>query len=401
MVIPPTRSSHELVEGAIGRKWLRAQVRETMKPTPVGRGFTPSTIGLIDQALGHPLVSELYHIEIGRRQTPLRFDLMENCLSNLKDSLSPASLKSRLRDPSGYEKLEYELLAASGYRRYGLRLTPNLARQGPDLVITSQSGDKVWVECKRKDSKTSLEDRMARYRHLVDQPLMDQMKEDGLYCHINFRLLDDPTEIDPQDLVRQVIELCRGRDLASELLFDRIELSIVKLAEDVPEDILNSFITERTIMRSSSVAVKDGELDPSVRSKPIQIQWIIPDDQAGKIRGIENSLREAASQIPQEGPSIVYIDINSHDYFEIHGLLPILSEHVESLLRRTFRRVNYVVLTAVWPALTLNGIEGWGLDLHVVEQPKPRSALPTGIPLLGVTPDFEQLWIHGIWGRPG
>lgn len=402
MVVPPSLASHKLTEHAIGRRWLREQVELAAKAIPVGKGFTPSTIGRINEALGHPLASELYHINIGRRKSALRFDLMERCLAELAETLNLADLRPRLRDSGGYEKLEYELLVASGYHRSDPNISINLNQPGPDVTVISQSGQEAWVECKRKDSVTALEQRMIKYRQLIDQPLIDQMKAEKLYHHVNFRVLDDPSDINPDELIRRVIGLCKTNDLASERPYDRIEVSTVKLAErdqEIPDEILQSFLSQRTAIRSTSVPVREGVPDPSLRRKPIQVQWFLPDDLAGRVKGIESSLGQAASQTPKSGPSVVYIDVNSDDYNEIQELLPLLSQRVREVLGGAFRRVNFVVLTAVWTAMTLNEIEGWGVDVAVIRQPKPRSSFPAGVPVLGLTEGFEQLWLPGTWAQ--
>lgn len=392
---------YPVADSVLGGRWLRGQVANAAKPIPAPRkGFSSSTLGLLHSRRGHPIVSEIVEVAEARRTRLLRMALVDGGLTELGRSGDLSTLRPRLRHNVEYEKVEFEVLVAAAYARYGCSVVPNFGTPGPDFEIVTASGTQVWVECKRKDSVTQLEEKMQRYRGKVDSDLISAMRKDDLSFHVNFHVLEDPSSVDPDELIRATLQLCRSKEWGTESFDDSLRIEVVKLAEPgaaVPEDVLQMFLSERLAMRISQVAVRDGVLKPESRQNPIQVQWIVPTDAAGRARGLENSLRQAASQLPRSGPAIVYIDLNAREYTEALEELDRANRDVSRLLAGQHKRVNYVVLSAIFPTSTSDGIEGWSVNTMLFRQRNPRSELPKEIPVLGATPHFERCWFVGEW----
>lgn len=401
-VRPRSHERHPYTERALGLGWIKQALQEVAKPMSLGKkGFDRTYAGLVNARLGHPLIWELYEAGLGRRTRLLRMDLIEDCLSELSlGLLDGVTLRSRLRSSSEYAKVEFELLVAAAHARHGCEIHPNLGSAGSDLIVKAGSSDQTWVECKRKDTRTELETRMVNYRRDVDDRLVRGLQDEKLCYHINFHVLDDPSAIDASDLIRLAISLCKTRDMGSEVISDRIRIEVLKLAEpgtELPAEVLNMLLTQRAGMRSGQAHVIDGQPDLNRRVDPVQVQWYLPKDVTGRAKSIETTIHEAASQIPQSGPGIVYIDVSSNDYYKTQESLAELDPVVEEALSRHYTRLNYVVLTAICPSSTSDGIEGWSFETLLVEQRRPRTHLPDKMPVLGRTPHFERCWIVGPW----
>ena len=388
-------------DSILGSAWIRRQVAIGSKPIPAPRkGFSASMLGQLHARRGHPVISEIIEVGEGRRGRLLHMSLLDTGLEELRRFGDLAPLAARLRQTDEYEKAEYEVLAAAAYARHGCSIAPNFGGRGPDFEVTSNSGVSAWVECKRKDTVTQLEQKMRRYRSRVDADLISTLQKNQLSFHVNFHVLEDPSAVDPKELMQATVDLCRARDWGSETFGSSLRIQVVKLAEPgatVPEEILNLFMSERLAMRTSQVSVRDGAVEPQNRQNPVQVQWVVPTDTAGRAKGIENSLREAASQLPRSGPGIVYIDLNASEYSEAQNGLDRVNRDISRLLSGQYRRINYVVVTAIFSTSTSDGVEGWSFNVILFKQRNPRAELPGGIPVLGATPHFERSWFDGEW----
>jgi hypothetical protein len=388
-----------LTRAVIGEDWLKERVRASHAPVGTRRGFTPSVIGSIDKARAHPLALEIREITSGSRDTPLRLDLMESCLEELWPRINLAKLRARLREDAEYEKAEYELLVAAGYSRHGLDTVPNFAETGPDILVIGNDSH-VWIECKKKDARTSLQEKVDKFRSRVDNELVLQLEREQLNCHVAFEVLDDPTPVDPQAVVDATLAISRSREIATEFLFDRLRVSVLRLAApggSVPGDLIDMLRTKTPGAFRAKAHHNDGEIDRSRWHDPIQVQWSIPEDQTGRSRSIENSLREAVGQIPREGPGIVYIDVNCREWYESERLLKDLIIDVKRLLKGSFRRFNHVVLTSLFATKSRDDFETLGFHAAVATQERPRSPLPHDVPVVVLEPTFHRAWIPGRW----
>lgn len=400
-VEPGSHEEYPYTERALGLDWMQEAFREVAKPLSLGKGgFDRTHAGLVNAKLRHPLIWELYEVGLGRRTRLLHMDLIEDCLSELRDQIDGTTLRPRLRSPTQYQKVEFELLVAAGHSRHGCEVDPNLETAGSDLKVKADSSVEVSVECKRKDPRTGLEERMASYRRDVDERLLKALRGEQLNYQVSFHVLDDSSAIDASDLVRFATSMCKEQDMGSEVVANTIRIEVLKLADpgaELPGEVLDMLVARRPGIRSSQVQVMDGELNLDRRVDPIQIQWYMPKDVAGRARSIKNNLEDAKSQVPRSGPSVVYIDVSSNDYYTTQETLTELDGVVEEALARHYTRFNYVVLTAICPSSTPDGTEGWSFETLLVRQRKPRSDLPANMPVLGRTPHFERCWFVGLW----
>jgi hypothetical protein len=397
-VRPGNRNEHPLVEKAIGKAWLDAEVRRaTSRIPPSRKTFSQWELSRIQRAIAHPLISEIRQIFQDGQGYLFRHDLLENCLEQLFSALDFKSLRPRLRSAREYEKVEYELLVAAAYARYGCQVTPNLTSKGADMEVRAGSDEPVWIECKRKDTRTASEAGMKSFREQIDGRLIDALSSSGLNYNVTFDVSGDPTHLRPEDLIANTVSLCSRSDNTSENICDCVSVSVVKLADPgarIPADVLDLFRQSPAGMRKSSMGV---EADQAFHVDPIQVQWNIPDDADGRRKGVLESLREAASQLPASGRGVIYIDINLKDYDQITDTFDDANQDIQSELSHHHGRVNCVVVTVVTPSRTMDGKSGWAFDALLVRQADPKRLLPAKLPILGATPNFERAWIVGDW----
>ena len=400
-VLPSAPTSHRFVRALIGRDWLRRRVERLLQPRRLKKGFTRDVVTRTDFLMEHPIVSDLHEVRIGRRDRPIRTDFLEHQLRQVATIHDPRQLRARLRDSNSCEKVTYELAVEAGFARMGFEphLVPAVPRKRtPEFFIEATPGARLWVECKKKDSRTSLERKMDAYRARVDHLLVEQLRTRRLNFYLRLKFLSDPSGISEEDFVARTVNALptEGR----HVLFEDIELTAVKLCDpgdSVSRQALNLFPVGRQRSVYLTLRRTNEDIDWSRVQDPLILSWDIPDDFQGAVKGLITSFKDAARQIPQSGPGAVYIDVNCEDYEEERELMVAARSEIKDQLAESFSRVNIVVITSMWPSQTLDDLVGWRIAAEPIQNPHARAQLPKGTLILGEDPPSKRSWLPGKW----
>lgn len=122
------------------------------------------------------------------------------------------------------------------------------------------------------------------------------------------------------------------------------------------------------------------------------------DDPEQRVRGIVRNLKTAAKQVLEGLPNLIYIDVNIPSYEQEQAEFGSMVDAVENTLTAGHRRVSAVVVTNIFPALSLDEYLGWRVITELVMQPKPTAALTKGAEFPGNV--SSQRWLRGHPSRP-
>lgn len=264
--------------------------------------------------------------------------------------------RHRLRDPIIYEKAIYEIRVAASMKKNGYKVA--YIKEGkektPDLLI-EKNGEKVYVECKRKD-KISHRDQLTQNLWntvmIRSQKLMDKIgKNYAVIAKANTDLTSGTANI----LGHYIEELIKQSDMGTHKYQD-FEVILKELGQfekpnkgaflvDLKEFGIDK--TYPTLFLYQRADVKfSGSLE--VENKNRRLMAFASTQMADRVKGILESFDHAYKQIPKSGAGVIYIEINTslyRNYDEIERDLSFIRKKINGKLN-VVKRVNAVILTA-------------------------------------------------------
>jgi hypothetical protein len=359
----------------------------------------PSNLAQSSGRLSHPLVSEAYNKEQGHDrgaidgpQTPL-LDLLESCLETLEDNV-PRNLRERLRDDHDVEKVIYELMIAAGFQRLGHVLkwnTSTHAKQSEFIVHTSRS-KAISIECKKRDPKDGYEKKASAFWHQLQHDMIKLMNEERLNYWVKISGRDFDTR-DIKTLSSLVVSEMRNNENGrTEDVLGRYGVEFLRLVEDggsITAEVRDLFPRKLFGLNVGSYPrdqVKEGTHPqdmPGPITNPKILRMEITDDPLHRLKGITRNLKDASKQLIEGQPNLVYLDVSFDSYeAELDEFDSILSAVSDTLARR-HKQISVVVLTAIYPSLSLDGVVVWRIRMDNILNTKASNPVPKEFKFLG------------------
>jgi hypothetical protein len=108
-------------------------------------------------------------------------------------------------------------------------------------------------------------------------------------------------------------------------------------------------------------------------------------------------VKEAARQLPADGGGLVYLDPGVDNFHEEERVFAAVVEGIGDALARHHHRVAAVVVTSIYPALSLDDVLGWRVRTACVPQPSPTRPLPAELRFPG--DGGGSRWFPGDWSE--
>lgn len=396
-IVPPRAPSHPKINQVLGRDWLKRKVEDAIAATKGKAVLHPSRMSPTFGWTVHPLVSEVKQKVVNGKATPI-LDSLEIDLEDLGDTTLPKDLPDRLRDEHGFSKAAYELRIGAGFRRLGYYplWCPPVKQPHPEFLILEGKTNVLSVECKKRDRLDGYETQAGKFWKHLQYELRQGMSKRSLnyWVKMSGRLFD-LADIEP--LVSEIVSTIERTETGkSTAVNGRYHFEFVKLADpgkSIDMAVVNMFprgdlgINMGKGYRSMVGPLKDPKL--------LRMEFL--DDPEQRVRGIVRNLKNAAKQVLEGLPNLVYIDVNIPNYEQEHAEFGYMVDAVENTLTGGHRRVSAAVLTNIFPALSLDEYLGWRVKTELVMQPKPTAALPKGAGFPGNVSSTR--WLRGRLSR--
>ncbi len=392
-VVPQTILKHDRVNEILGADWLTQQVEAIRKATKQKAVLHPSRMSPAFGWTNHPLVSEAKKGE--GSLTPL-LDSLEMDLTDMGDTKLPSNIRDRLKDDHDCSKTAYELRIAAGFSRLGYQitwLTPQ-SQPHPEFTASSTDSNSISVECKKRDKSDGYEQGGEVFWRHLQYSLRVKMEEASLNYWVKITGRDFNLE-DIDSLVAEIISVIQSNEYGQ---FDsstgHYHTDYTKLSdagESIPEEIVNMFprgvigIDKYTILKRNN---------KTMLKNPKLLRLEITDDPEHRVKGILRNLKTAARQVIEGLPNLVYLDVNIPEYEKEKEEFINYVEAVRLELTQRHRKISAVVITNIYPALTVNDYLGWRIRTELIEHPNPLVKFPKGSVFPG--DDFGTQWLPGI-----
>ena len=387
----------------VGSKWINRKVREHRSRKPPTAAsmqkysylFTPPTHTLIDNFLEFENWRE--ECKRTRRREPsqavIKLAMLGNWLALVKSMKHFQRLVSRLKNMNHFESAAFEAEVAAGYARDGceVEFIEEGTEKTPDLKVSPMHAPVFYVECKRRDSLTERDRKIATVWTELEARLLRLLGPQRLNYLIVVKANSDPVVGDVEYLYQLIVRSFEsggiGRlDYRTKTVLtvsdpsERFHLAVQKLAE--PDQVIETNWIElrgkedfdRVILGCES----KNEGGKSFVRNPVMIclkTAIAPD----RVSGIVDALRSATGQLPEGGPGIVWIRVADNLWRkEIDESF----ERARKLIREQLtgnwnRRVNAVfIMTRMFRDLEKDGLRGLAYSPLIVRIDHDNPATP-------------------------
>lgn len=405
-VVPPILSNHPKTDKIIGEGWIERRVGAALSAMEGKQTLHPSGMGQTFGRLSHPLVSEVYHRRIGASRgaigeprTPV-LDYLEVDLRDLDGIPSPPNLQQRLRDDHDFSKAAYELRIAAGFHRLGHfpHWVPPIQQRHPEFLVHTNKSDILSVECKKRDAADGYEQDGKAFWGRLQYHLRRKMEEASLnyWVKVSGRVF---VLADVELLVSEIISTIRQRECGQ---FDSVcghyhveYLQVAASGGSITMDLVNMFPRGDFGINMGQQQRDQIMLGPLTDPKLLRME--VTDDPEHRVKGLIRNLKVAARQVVMGLPNLVYLDTNITNYeseeVEFDGIL----DAVKKELDKRYRHVTAVILTNIYPALSLDEQVGFRLRTELVMQPEPIVCLPRGFCFPG--DEVGTRWLPGVWAQ--
>lgn len=403
-VVFPTMETHPRANDVIGKRWLRQRVEAAINAMKGKQNLSPSTIGQTFGRLEHQLISETYRVVNGDRRatqniisTPL-LDSLEIDLNDLADVPKPNDLRNRLRDGHDFEKVAYELRIAAGFRRLGHWpcWVPPMHQPHPEFLVLSTKSQIISVECKKRDARDGYQNEGKRFWEHFQYQLRHSMAADSLNYWVKisgreFRIADVDGLV--REIVPQIKTEIQGQFYSGNGRYQIEYMKLTEPGESIPMEIVNLFPKEHFGINGGTQRANQIMIGPLQDPKLLRLE--ILDDPAHRIKGLLRNLKSAARQIPSGLQNLVYIDINIDDYEQEQVEFDEMAEAIQKQLYEAHKKVSAVVLTNIYPALSLDEKLGWRVRTMLIRHSKPSVKLSNSLSFPG--DEVGSHWLRGTW----
>ncbi|MCJ7515378.1 MAG: hypothetical protein MUO89_05365 [Dehalococcoidia bacterium] len=402
-ILPPALSNHPKTYRVLGDEWIRRRVDTAL--SEIGRKqkhvLHPSGFGRVH----HPVISEIYNTKIAdgsqdiRSKTPV-LDYLELDLKELS-KVPPPNLHQRLRDDHDFHKVSYELRIAAGFHRLGhfLYWFPAAHQQHPEFLILSSMTNVFSVECKKRDASDGYEQEASVFWKHLQYDLSHKM-EDLL---LNYWIKVSGREFclpDVKLLVSEIMSQIPTNNCGEfDSLNQRYHIEYLKIAEpdqSIPMELVNMF-PRGAFGLNAGEQPRDQIMKGPLRN-PKLLRLEVIDDPEHRIKGILRNLKVAAKQVVKGLPSLVYLDINIDNYEQEKTEFDHIADVIRKELNVRYRNVSVVVLTNIYPCLSMNEHLLWRVSSELIVNPKQNLHLPKGLCFPG--DEAGTHWLAGTWLKP-
>lgn len=393
-VVSPVIKSHKRLYGIIGEDWIPTQVESVRSALKQKASLHPSRM---TPAFGwgtHPLVSEAKDGTIPRNTTLM--DSLEIDLCDLATTKLPCNLSERLKSDHDCRKVAYELRIAAGFCRLGYRIAwiPPSSQRQPEFTVDLSESNRLSVECKKRDSLDGYEQEGGRFWKHLQFTLTKKMQE----LSLNYWVKITGREFNLNDidsLISEIISALQSNEYGQfNSTMGNYIIDYTKLAnpgKSITMDIVNMF-------PRGGRGINIGKQNPNQIMKgpltdPILLRLEIIDDLEHRTKGIVRNLKIAAHQVIKGFPNLVYLDVNIPDYQTEQSEFGVFVAAVKSELSQRHRQISAVVVTNIYPSLSLDECLGWRVRTELIEHPNPIVKLPRGFKFPG--DNYDTQWLPG------
>jgi hypothetical protein len=283
-------------------------------------------------------------------------------------------LGSRLRNPNDCEAVKYEAKVLATYLRAGeeVRVT-DLGKAGEFCVTRGIT--LIHIECKLK-TKNSVRDRRIHeafkggtYR------LKDIMENAKAFADVRVIFRSDPTD----QAIEEIVQKIGGELKAGTGVGNRFQKKGIKI------EVLPYHSTSAIVPRGYDFGACGAEvLEVKEDGVPVignlwSIAWRSCEP-TGWIKSALSSLKQAAKQLPSEGPGLIYLQLPASSEEMLVGRMELLLRRIPIWLSNN-RRINAVILTGEIPAIInheSSQLARMKYRYQVIKNQSPRNPLPDG-----------------------
>ncbi|HEX76073.1 MAG TPA: hypothetical protein G4O12_05765 [Dehalococcoidia bacterium] len=376
-VIPYIPPNHSRLNRTLGKDWLESQVVAAQEASLRRQPLHPTTMSPAFGWVAHPLVEEAKNAAKNGR-TPI-LDGLEVDLRNIDNIPLPKDLGSRLRNDQEFDKAAYELRIASGFcmLKYFLWWIPTVNWRHPEFVVLANKSDIVAAECKKRNIRDGYEQEGEKFWKHLQYMLRKEMEKASLNYWVKVTGRDFHLA-DIEALVSEVVsEMQTNENGQLDYSGGRYHVEYTELVApdgSLPMEIINMF--PRGAYGINIGKQKRDQVMVGPMQNPKLIRFEILDDPYHRVRGIIRNLSTAAKQVIKGLPNLVYIDVNLPEYEQEQSEFNDIVDAVRTELERRHRCISGVVLTNIYPALSLDEYLGWRVRTEYIAQPKPTCVLP-------------------------
>lgn len=333
-------------------------------------------------------------VAIGRAETLQR--LLHENLTILEPNLDLTDIQTRLRNKVEFPKIEYELAISAGYKRAGnkIEIIPrSTQKRTGEFYTTDIDGNKVLVECKKKDMTTPKEKEIGawweEFQHLMMQKLKKIKKFYGIAIHVPL----NPERAETHLAVKEITSLVQS-DFEGErkVVNGKYEVTLIKFCDvgsAISPEEMDQFGGNADFGVSSAQQDKSawplGNKLPIELREPVKIVAYGPSDFIEeKISSVVSTLGDAYGQLEEDNPNIVYIDINVASMIpeRSRDLMLKLPSAIKQKLDRDYSKISAVVLTNL-KLLNHSQISGFHADEHIIFNSKAHVPLLSSFKVYG------------------
>lgn len=398
--IPPVVQDHNKTNEILGHNWLSHQVDASLKAADKKQPLHPSTMSPAFGWVSHPLISEVEQHRLNGQRT-LLLDSIEKDIRDLVGITLPSDLRSRLRDDHDFSKAAYELRIAAGYNRLGYSLAwcPSMKQPHPEFIVHMGDSNILAVECKKRDAVDGYEQEAGRFWKHFQYSLRKKMEVEPLNYWVKVSGREFRLE-DIEYLVTEIISVIKANkngQFDSEL--GRYQIEYVWLADpggSIPTEVVNMFPRGTRGINAGRQDRNQIMSGPLTDPKLIRLEFI--DDQEHRVKGLIRNLKTASKQVIKGALNLIYIDINMHDYKQEQAEFENMKKAIIEELNARHRHVSAVVLTDIYPSMSLDEHLGWRVRTELIIQAKPTVSLPNNLRFPGDMADTQ--WLPGDIFRP-
>jgi len=394
-LIPPISPDHDKTDEILGHNWLSEQVDAALEARKKKQSLHPSTMTPSYGWINHPLVSELMQNRLNGDRT-LTLDKLEQDISTLTATKLPSDLGKRLRDSHDCSKAAYELSIAAGFRRLGYPLVwcPSIEAPHSEFFVIAGTIALLAVECKKRDAGDGYEKEAGRFWKHLQHPLGKKMQAESLnyWVKVSGRefLLKDIEHLTYEIIT--VIKANKNGQFDSDTGRYHIEYTwLVEPGGSIPMEVINMFprgVYGINIMKQQRNQIMSG---PATDPKLIRLEFI--DDPRQRIRGLLRNLNYASKQVIKGIVNLIYIDVNISKWEQEQSEFEDMKRAILAELNIRHRQVSAVVLTDVYPSISVDESYGWRVRTELIAQPKPIVRLPESLRFPGDL--VNSHWLSG------
>lgn len=392
-LIPSIPQNHNKIDEILGHNWLTNQVDDALEATKKKQTLHPATMTPTYGWISHPLVSELKQYRLNGERT-LLLDFIEQDLRDLAGTNMPSDMGKRLRNAHDCSKAAYELRIAAGFHRLGHTIDwcPPIEEPHPEFIVNTGNSGLLSIECKKRDASDGYRQEANRFWSHFQFSMRKKMEADSLNYWVKVTGRDFNLK-DIEHLSEEIIIVIKAEkngQFDSDLGRYHIEYTwLVEPDGSIPMGVVKLFPRGEYGINMGKQDKGKIMLGPLKNPKLLRLEFI--DDEAHRIKGLLRNLNIAAKQVIKGILNFVYIDVSISDYEKEQAEFDNMKDAIIAELNIRHRQVSAVVLTDIYPSISLDENYGWRVRTELIAQPKPVIGIPNTLRFPGDLGDTHWL----------